>query len=45
MIISVVSLLTTHGFYPYGDDCGDRSDFTANGYSAIKISGFAITNF
>ena len=45
MIISVVSSLTTHDFYPYGDDCGDRSDFTTNGYAAVEISGFAMTNF
>ena len=45
VIISVVSSLNLHDFYPYGEDSGDRSDFTANGYAAVELSGFAITNF
>ena len=45
VIISVVSSLTSHDFYPYGEDNGDRSDFTTNGYAALELSEFAITNF
>ena len=45
VIISVVSSLTLHDFYSYGEDSGDRSDFTVNGYAAVELSGFAITNF
>ena len=45
MIISVVSSLTSHDFYPYGEDSGDRSDFTTNGYAALELSEFTITNF
>ena len=45
VIISVVSSLTLHDFYPYGEDSGDRSDFTTNGYAALELSEFTITNF
>ena len=45
VIISVVSSLTLRDFYPYGEDSGDRSDFTVNGYTAVELSEFAISNF
>ena len=45
VIISVVSSLTLHDFYPYGEANDDKSDFAVNGYAAVELSGFAITNF
>ena len=45
VIISVVSSLTLHDFYPYGEDSGDRSDFTKKGYAALELSEFTITDF